>query len=267
MAVQRYISTSFWDDEWIRSLDHEEKLLYLYLMTNTLTNIAGVYKLADHRITYDVGFDNKTITRIFNRFKRDGKVYRHKEYLIIPTWPKHQKWKSKVKIRDGIISILQELDAEIFEYLKKIDYQFDLSLIDSVVISSKMRRSVSGTTQKKVYEKYHNKCAECGADEDLSLHHVVPLNEGGDNSMENLILLCSECHQKKHSPDTIYGHESQSRYQPNYSDSDSDTDTDPDPDSNTDSDSVLLTTKSYPQVIHRLSTGWKDEQVDDSIPE
>jgi len=46
MSTQRYISTSFWDDPWITSLDPSEKLLYLYLMTNTSTNISGVYKLS-----------------------------------------------------------------------------------------------------------------------------------------------------------------------------------------------------------------------------
>ena len=43
--MKRYISTTFWDDEWVQSLDFTEKGLYLYLLTNSLTNIAGVYKL------------------------------------------------------------------------------------------------------------------------------------------------------------------------------------------------------------------------------
>ena len=30
----------------------------------------------------------------------------------------------------------------------------------------------------------------------LSLHHIIPRSEGGDNSYDNLILLCKECHDK-----------------------------------------------------------------------
>ena len=39
----RYIKTKFWDDSYIIELNPHEKLLFLYLITNPLTNIAGVY--------------------------------------------------------------------------------------------------------------------------------------------------------------------------------------------------------------------------------
>ena len=74
MATQRYISTSFWDDEWIQELDPSEKLLYLYLMTNPLTNIAGVYKLSIRRISFDTGFTEDIVKNILERFEKDKKV-------------------------------------------------------------------------------------------------------------------------------------------------------------------------------------------------
>ena len=272
MAVQRYISTSFWDDPWVQTLDKNEKLLYLYLMTNTLTNIAGVYEITYRRIAYDTGYTEEEIINALHRFEEDKKAYHYNNIMILPSWPRHQKWKSKVKIRDGIISILQDLKPEMLEFLQEVNYQFDFTLISSVVISSKMRRSVSGTTQKKIYAKYDNQCAECGADEDLNLHHIIPIKDGGDNSEGNLILLCAGCHQKKHSPDTIYGQEPQSRYQPSYTDTDTDTNADPNPDRDGDSDSDKKR-EGYAQVIHRLSTIKKATQkakepdfIDDSIP-
>lgn len=272
MAVQRYISTGFWDDPWVQTLDKDEKLLYLYFMTNPLTNIAGVYEITHRRVTYDTGFSEQEITKALERFEIDKKAYHFKNIIVLPSWPRHQKWRSKVKIRDGIVSILQELKPEMLEFLEEIGYQFDLTLINSVVISSKMRRSVSGTTQKKIYKKFNNQCAECGADEDLNLHHVIPIKDGGDNSEGNLILLCAVCHQKKHSPDTIYGQEPQSRYQPSYTDTDTDTNTDPNPDRDGDSDSDKMV-GGYAQVIHKLSTIKKATQkakepdfIDDSIP-
>ena len=69
MSTQRYISTSFWDDEWIQTLDPSEKLLYLYFMTNPLTNIAGVYKVTERRVSFDTGFNISTIQHIMSKPK------------------------------------------------------------------------------------------------------------------------------------------------------------------------------------------------------
>jgi hypothetical protein len=64
------------------------------------------------------------------------------------------------------------------------------------------------------------------AKEFTEIDHIVPIKEGGDNSLSNLQALCSDCHRKKHSPDTLYGHGHQSIYEPNYSDLDSELDSD-----------------------------------------
>ena len=34
---------------------------------------------------------------------------------------------------------------------------------------------------------------------DLHAHHIVPISEGGSNTLENLITLCSDCHKERHS--------------------------------------------------------------------
>ena len=129
MATQRYISTSFWDDEWIQTLDPSEKLLYLYLMTNPLTNIAGVYKITDRRISFDTGFNLDTIGHIFSKFEKSRKVYRKGEYVVLPSWPKHQKWEKSEKVKEGIVRILEELEPEIIEFLKQIGYRYPIDTL------------------------------------------------------------------------------------------------------------------------------------------
>lgn len=129
MATQRYVSTSFWDDGWIQTLDPSEKLLYLYLMTNPLTNIAGVYKITDRRISFDTGFNLDTIRHIFRKFEKAGKAYRKDEYVVIPSWPKHQKWEKSSKVNEGIIRILKELDVEILKYLVQVGYRYPIDTL------------------------------------------------------------------------------------------------------------------------------------------
>ena len=126
MATQRYISTSFWDDEWIHGLDPSEKLLYLYFMTNTLTNIAGVYKIAIARMCFDTGFNENTMKHLLDKFEKAEKLYYFKGYVVIPSWPKHQKWESKPDIRKGIESALKEIPAEVRLFLFRVGYSYPM---------------------------------------------------------------------------------------------------------------------------------------------
>ena len=44
-------------------------------------------------------------------------------------------------------------------------------------------------------------CQMCGRKvwgSDSHVHHIVPLSQGGTTTLDNLILLCSDCHSKVH---------------------------------------------------------------------
>lgn len=126
MAKQRFISTSFWDDAWVQSLNISEKLLYLYLMTNPLTNIAGVYELTEKRIAFDTGFTPATITKVMKKFEKDGKAFFRHGYVILPNWPKHQHWNNRSKVKKGIDSILESTPLEVMATLVKVGYKYPL---------------------------------------------------------------------------------------------------------------------------------------------
>lgn len=128
MATQRYISTSFWDDSWIHKLDPSEKLMFLYLMTNPLTNIAGIYKLSMERIVFDTGFNDHTVKHILEKFEKAGKVIVVDEYIIIPTWPKHQKTSSST-IRAGIDKILLEIPKKILFRARESKYLYPIDTL------------------------------------------------------------------------------------------------------------------------------------------
>ena len=107
MAKQRYISTSIWDDDWfVEELTKQEKLFYFYLLTNEHTNIAGIYKISVRRIAQESGFAKKEILSILKHFEKSKKVYYRQEYLIMPNWPKHQKWETSAPIHKGLRAIL-----------------------------------------------------------------------------------------------------------------------------------------------------------------
>ena len=45
---------------------------------------------------------------------------------------------------------------------------------------------------------YNHKCAECGATEDLHVHHLTYERFGGDERTTDLEVLCKTCHEKAH---------------------------------------------------------------------
>jgi hypothetical protein len=130
MATQRYISTSFWDDRWIRSINPADRYLYLYLMTNPLTNIAGVYEITLDRIAFDTGYDERALKTMLEKFAKDGKAFFFQgEWMILPTWPKHQQWEKRSKIKDGIVAILKTLSPEILGYMVNIGYKYPIDTL------------------------------------------------------------------------------------------------------------------------------------------
>ncbi|MHA1169151.1 MAG: HNH endonuclease [Candidatus Ranarchaeia archaeon] len=52
---------------------------------------------------------------------------------------------------------------------------------------------------EKIRARDQRKCAGCGrSDVPLHVHHIVPLSKGGSNTEDNLITLCSMCHNSIH---------------------------------------------------------------------
>lgn len=57
--------------------------------------------------------------------------------------------------------------------------------------------------RKKALE-VNNKCTICNSQENVDIHHKKKVKEGGDNSINNLIALCSSHHHKIHILDNFY---------------------------------------------------------------
>ena len=119
MAKQRIVNTHFWDDSYIISLAPSEKLLFLYLLTNPLTNICGIYELPLRRIVFDTGIEKKEIEIILKKFEEDKKVVYEDGWIGIKNFIKHQNL--NIKVRQGIILGLEKAPRGIVDRLC-IDY-------------------------------------------------------------------------------------------------------------------------------------------------
>jgi hypothetical protein len=90
VAHFRYINTAIWDDDWFVELDALEQHLFIYFLTNSYSNIAGIYQIPLRKIAFESGMDQEKVKKILGRFDNDGKVFYEQGWLVMKNWQKHQ---------------------------------------------------------------------------------------------------------------------------------------------------------------------------------
>jgi len=107
----RSINTKFWDDSFIQDLNPTEKLLFLYLLTNPLTNLLGIYEITLKRISFDTGLNKDVILKGLERFGMVKKVYYRDNFIIIPNFLKNQNLNKNMKI--GVTNLFCSLPNDL----------------------------------------------------------------------------------------------------------------------------------------------------------
>ena len=51
--------------------------------------------------------------------------------------------------------------------------------------------------RQQVRERANDKCELCGTGHPLDIHHIIPWRRGGSNDLDNIKLLCKNCHAKQ----------------------------------------------------------------------
>ena len=55
--------------------------------------------------------------------------------------------------------------------------------------------------RRKIRERWGNKCAYCGSEENITLDHIVPRSKGGVDYTHNVLACCESCNRDKgHTP-------------------------------------------------------------------
>jgi hypothetical protein len=94
----RSVNTKFWDDPFVENLSPSEKLLFLYLLTNPLANLLGIYEITIKRICYDTGLNKETVTNGLKQFGTVRKAFYYENFIILPNWLKNQNLNKNMKI-------------------------------------------------------------------------------------------------------------------------------------------------------------------------
>lgn len=91
MGKNRMVNTRFWSDSYSSNLDPVEKLLFIYLLTNERSTLAGIYELPLKIMAVETGIESEMVRKILNRFEKDGKVIFRDGWVVITNFIKHHE--------------------------------------------------------------------------------------------------------------------------------------------------------------------------------
>jgi len=117
-SKSRLVNTHFWDDKYTSNLDPIEKLLFLYFLTNPLTNIIGIYEIEMKRVAFDTGIDKEMVIKIIDRFTADDKIGYYDGYIVIKNFIKFQNEKSP-NVKIGILNRIKELPEVLRKFISE----------------------------------------------------------------------------------------------------------------------------------------------------
>ena len=151
----RYILTEIWDESWFGELSPLAKLVYLYLITNPSTNLAGVYQKREKAIAFECSLKNASDP--LKELKDCGEVICENDYVMILRHPEFQKWEINDSIAKGIVSDLNSVPPEIIEILRNSNYRYQ-PIKDEASFEKEQERLFLGFSQReqRKKEKEHN---------------------------------------------------------------------------------------------------------------
>ena len=105
MAIYRQIYMSFWEDSKVcDEFSPEDKYFYLYLLTNSNTNICGCYEIGLKKMVAETGYSQDTVLTLLDRMEKIHRVIRYspetKEVLLI-NWHKYN-WSNSPKVKSAL---------------------------------------------------------------------------------------------------------------------------------------------------------------------
>jgi len=112
MNVSRNIQSAFWNDEKVAEFGTEDKLFFLYLLTNANTKQVGVYKVSPRQMSYESGLAPEVIETLMKRFESEYKLIQYdasSREICILNWGKFNFKKGGKPVEDLIKKELREV--------------------------------------------------------------------------------------------------------------------------------------------------------------
>lgn len=122
MAIYRNIQTSFWTDaKVVDDFEPEDKLFFLYLMTNPYTSLSGCYSISISHVALETGFSKDKVRKLIEKASNTLNIIRYSPdtgEILILNWYKYN-WTNSEKFRKPLYAEIEHVKNESFrKYLE-----------------------------------------------------------------------------------------------------------------------------------------------------
>lgn len=220
MAIYRHVQTEFWNDSLVSEvLIPEEKLFFLYLLTNARTTQIGVYQITPKLIAFELGLSIEAVKSLLERFEEKYKVIKYNfetREIAIKNWGKYNLVKGGKPIEDCVKKELKLIhDKYLIEYAhhsitnKKIKEIFtgflETGKAEHIPSRSQPKKLEKVTVRDYVIVRDGLKCFYTDKElleVEIEVDHIFPAALGGYGSPSNLVVTSAKLNGIK-SMDTI----------------------------------------------------------------
>ena len=144
MAIYRHVHVEFWKDpKVLEELTPEDKLFFIYLLTNPNTTQIGVYKITKKQIAFELGFSIESVNVLMDRFINNYGLIKYNSdtrEICLKNWGKYNLNKLGKPMLDCVKSELKNVDDKsLLEFIKpSICKEEIVSLFDEVIFLDKV---------------------------------------------------------------------------------------------------------------------------------
>lgn len=159
--MYRTINDSLWSEPWLERLSKDARLLLVCLLTNPRLTPTGVVDIGYGALEYQTGLRDWEIEAALGELETSGKVKR----------------------------------------LGTDSYQVEVTYSAYIPTGESMERRRWDRKARRlrpvILARDGNRCVTCGATEDLTIDHIIPIINGGRDDYGNLQTLCRTCNSRK----------------------------------------------------------------------
>lgn len=195
MALFRHVRTEFWKDaKVLEEMTPEDKLFFLYILTNGNTTQIGIYKIPKKQMAFELGYSVESINTLIDRFENHYKVIRYNPQtreLAIKRWGKYnlvkggkpiidcvKKEVTEVKDKSLLAYVAQYIHKEEIkkEFEKLIDDTYHDSLDNISTIGGQKEKENKNKKEKENKNEYETKYSPVGKFKKLYEENVGLVN-------------------------------------------------------------------------------------------
>ncbi|TKI65590.1 hypothetical protein FC756_16200 [Lysinibacillus mangiferihumi] len=207
MAKFRYVYTSLWTDgKVIEEFTPEDKLFFLYLLTNEHTKQIGVYQITKKHMAFELGYSPEVINALMQRFLDHHKLIRYNEEtreIAIRNWGRYNLIKAGKPIMDCVRRELEDVkDTSLLEFVvSSVSHESLKQLYINVLNGASNYAEPSKQSKPKdldnitkrdyIILRDGQRCFYTGLKlqlKDIELDHINPQVNGGGSEISNLVV-------------------------------------------------------------------------------